>query len=195
MTKWTTECDARIYKLICYVKSTLHRRMVGFVGDRWEDLEPHLYADADFAGCLDTNRSTSGVHLCLEGPYTRFPIAGRSVRQTSVSNSTPEAEIVSGHFALKSVLYPTLDLFDATLPPGYVSHFHEDNQAMIQVCKSGRNPTMKHLGRVHRVDISWLHEALYGDNASNIRLYYTESAYMAGDIYTKASPSRRPHRP
>ena len=38
VTKWTPECDKRIFKLMCYVQSTLHYRMTGFVGDKWETL-------------------------------------------------------------------------------------------------------------------------------------------------------------
>ena len=33
---------------------------------------PHLYADADFAGCVETQRSTSGAHLVLKGPVLAF---------------------------------------------------------------------------------------------------------------------------
>ena len=29
---------------------------------------------------------------------------------------------------------------------------------MIRVCQTGRNPTMRHLGRTHRVSVAWLHE-------------------------------------
>ncbi len=43
---------------------------------------------------------------------------------------------------------------------GYMAYFQEDNQAMIRVIETGRNPTKRHLGRVHRVATSWLHERL-----------------------------------
>ena len=42
---------------------------------------------------------------------------------------------------------------------------------------------MKHLGRVHRVAVSWLHEQI---PLQNIELRYTKSAAMAADVYTKA---------
>ena len=54
---------------------------------------------------------------------------------------------------------------------------------MIRVMQTGRNPTMKHLGRVHRVDIGWMH-ARFAEPC--IVLVYERSAYMAADIYTKA---------
>ena len=37
-------------------------------------------------------------------------------------------------------------------------YFHEDNEAMIQVCRHGRNPTMRHIGRVHGISVSFLHQ-------------------------------------
>ena len=94
LTKWTDECDRRLHQLMSYINCTLHHRMVGWLGDPIHDVQLHLYNDADFAGCNDTGRSTSGVWLALEGEHTSFPIAAMSKRQTSVSHSTPEAEIV-----------------------------------------------------------------------------------------------------
>ena len=70
--------------------------MVGWVAqDEHEKVEPVLFTDADFAGCSDTMRSTSGVHVDLAGPWSRFPVIGVSKKQTAMSHSTPEAEIVA----------------------------------------------------------------------------------------------------
>ncbi len=70
-------------------------KMVGWVGDKISDLSLELYSDADFAGCPETKRSTSGVFLVLVGKRTWFPLAAISKKQTCVSHSTPEAEIVA----------------------------------------------------------------------------------------------------
>ena len=120
-TKWTSKCDARLHRLICYINSTLHYRMVGWVGDKLEAMQPHLFADADLAGCVDTQRSTSGYFLVLRGPNSCFPIAGISKRQTCVSHSTPESEMVSMSLALRHCGLPCLDLWHALLPPTRVS--------------------------------------------------------------------------
>ena len=40
-----------------------------------DDVRLALYADADFAGCVDSLRSTSGGHLNIQGPNTRFPLS------------------------------------------------------------------------------------------------------------------------
>ena len=39
-----------------------------------DDVHLALYADADFAGCIDSLRSTSGGHLNIQGPNTRFSV-------------------------------------------------------------------------------------------------------------------------
>ena len=59
---------------MCYVDSTKHLKLVGWVGDERKDIGQHLYADADFAGCKRTGRSTSGAFFVMGGPDTCFPI-------------------------------------------------------------------------------------------------------------------------
>ena len=63
VNKWTTKDDAKLHHLMCYVSSTLDKRMIGWVGDSLANLSIGIFADADFAGCGDTLRSTSGSHM------------------------------------------------------------------------------------------------------------------------------------
>ena len=92
ITKWDALCDRKLHRLMCYVNSTYHLRMVGWVGDASEDIGPHLFADADLGGCTQTQRSTAGAHLIMRGPNTCFPIAFSSKRIGCVVLSTAEAE-------------------------------------------------------------------------------------------------------
>ena len=186
ISKWTTDCDRRLYRLMCYINSTKHLRLVGWVADEALQLRPHVYADADLAGCADTQRSTTGIHANLQGPTSCFPICGVSKRQGCVSSSTPEAEMVAGHHAYNKIVVPQMDLWSNVLGPHVRGVFHEDNEAMIQVIRTGRNPTMRQLGRVHRVAIAVLHERLGGPDRDAIDLVHTKSADMSADIYTKA---------
>ena len=59
---------------------------------------------------------------------------------------------------------------------------HEDNTALIACIRSGRNPTMRYIGRTHRVSVAWLKEVCDTDK---IALDYTASGDMAADIFTK----------
>ena len=66
--------------------------------------------------------------------------------------------------------------------------FHADNESMIQVCKTGRNPTMRHIGRTHRVNIAMLNEICLGPS---VWLRYIETSCMAADIFTKHFADRK----
>ena len=124
-----------------------------------EEVEPHVFAAANLAGCADTQRSTSGAHHAVIGPHTHFPIMGRSTRQSATASSTPEAEMVSGHNAVTKVLLPAMDLWESVLPKGFRGKL-EDNTAYIHCAQNNRNPTMKQIGRVFGILIAVSHEAL-----------------------------------
>ena len=96
LTTWTRRCDKQLTRLVDYVHSTATTmKLEGYIGDKPEDLRLQLFTDADFAGCLSTRKSTSGLFLALVGPHTFFPLTASSKKQTAVSHSTPEAEIVA----------------------------------------------------------------------------------------------------
>ena len=78
---------------------------------------------------------------------------------------------------------PCLDRWEILLARKCPLVVHEDNQSMLRVIETGRNPTMRYLGRTHRVSVRRLHEAFKRDN---IRCVYAQTDRMAGDIYTKA---------
>ena len=182
VTKWTKDDDARLHHLMCYVNSTLSLKMIGWVGDKIEDLSLGLFADADFAGCAQSLRSTSGSHLQVQGKFTRFPLAGGSKRQGCVSHSTPEAEIVAADTALRTLGIPALSLWKVLAKVFPQLLFHDDNQGMIRVVRSGRNPTMRHLECTHGISIASMHEHFQKDH---FVLIYEITAKMAADIHTK----------
>ena len=189
--EWDRSCDEKLLRIMSYVKSTIHWRQYAWVGDTVENLGPHLYADADFAGCPRTLRSTSGYHLTIEGPRSSFPQTAASARQTALSNSTPEAEFAACHLAHKKAFLPALDLYDKIFPNGYRKIIHEDNQAMIQIAKSGVNKTMRWLSRNHGLAIRYLYDHLGNEETKdNTELLYTRSDMMAADIYTKVFSSK-----
>ena len=181
VTKWDEKCDKRLHKLMSYIAATTQKQLVGYVGESLSSVRPHMFADADLAGCPESQRSTSGVFYTAIGPNTRFPLAAVSKRQGSVSQSTPEAELVALNHGLRTVAIPAADLWEL-VAPGAKLICHEDNEVAIRVCRSGRNQTMRHLGRVHGVTIAWLHEQYL---AGLYTLEYEPSATMAADIFTK----------
>ncbi len=182
ITRWDSHCDRMLHRLMCYVNSTLHVRKVAWVGEGAATIGVHLYADADFAGCKRTGRSTSGAFLCMGGNDTFFPLQAVSRKQSAVSHSTPEAEIVAADTALRMIGVPSLPLWDTILEREALCVFHEDNAAMIQVCRTGKNPTMRYMGRTHRVSVHWLHEVF---KERWLDLVKTGTHFMRADIFTK----------
>ena len=89
--------------------------MVGWVGDPIKNLELHLFADAGFAGCSATQRSTSGLHLRMQGAHACFPLGGVSKRQSCVSHSAPEAEMAAADFTLRHSGLPAMVVWDVVL--------------------------------------------------------------------------------
>ena len=153
------------------------------MGDELDAVQPHMFTDADFAGCVETQRATSGVHIAIRGPNTNYPIAGFSKRQGCVSHSTPEAEIVAHSFGLRQHGLPSLNLWHVLLPHKPALLGHEYNQAMMRVIETGKNPSMRYIGRTHGTSVAWLHECHLG---KNVKLAYDKSDKMAADIHTKA---------
>ena len=157
-------CDRRLHRLVSHINSTINVSQGGWIGDPLDKLYPVLYADADFAGCIYTQRSTTGVYLVIRGPRTCWPVLGFSKRQGCVSTSTPEAEMVAAFHAMRVVGLPGLELWQLLLPHCPRMRFLEDNQAMLQCVRSGRNPTMRHLARTHRVSVAWMQEQYKSKN-------------------------------
>ena len=128
-------------------------------------------------------KSTSGVFLCLKGEYSFVPLSGLSKRQTCVSHSTPEAEIEAADCAVRTEGLLALSLWEEILGRFLVIQFQEDNPAAIRVITTGKNPSMRHMGRTHRVDLAWLHECFL---AKHFSLVVCPTLRMAADIFTKA---------
>ena len=71
-----------------------------------------LFQDSDFAGDLEDSKATSGGTLCIFGSHTFVPISWMCNKQTSVSHSSTESEIISLDAGLRMDGIPALDLWD-----------------------------------------------------------------------------------
>ena len=72
-----------------------------------------LFQDSDFAGDLED--STSGGVLCIFGSRTFVPISWMCKKQTSVSHSSTESEIISLDAGLRMDGLLALDLWDLVI--------------------------------------------------------------------------------
>ena len=110
VTKWSRDCDVALHRLVCYIMSSLDVRMQGFIGDRVNECQLWLFCDADWAGEFDS-KSTSGCALYLVGPNTYYPLNAFSKKQTSVTTSSTESEVVSANHGVRAQGLPSLSLW------------------------------------------------------------------------------------
>ena len=89
-----------INKQYCHVGNTAKQCRLG------------LFQDSDFAGDLEDSDSTSGGTLCIFGSHTFVPISWMCKKQTSVSHSSTESEIISLDAGSRLDGIPALDLWD-----------------------------------------------------------------------------------
>ena len=112
ITKWTKACDKRLNRLIPYIHHTCENKQYCYVGNTAKQCRLGLFQDSDFAGDLEDSKSTSGGTLCVFGSHTFVPISWMCKKQTSVSHSSTESEIISLDEGLRLDGVPVLDLWD-----------------------------------------------------------------------------------
>ena len=112
ITKWTKACDKRLNRFISYVHHTCECKQYCHVGNIAKQCSLGLFQDPDFAGDLEDSKSTSGGTLCILGTHMFVPISWMSKKQTSVSHSSTESEIISLDAGLRMDGIPVLDLWD-----------------------------------------------------------------------------------
>ena len=112
ITKWTKACDKRLSRLISYIPHTSEYKQYCHVGNTAKQCKLGLFLDSDFAGDLEDSKSTSGGTLCIFGSHTFVPISWMCKKQTSVSHSSTESEIISLDAGLRMYGKPALDLWD-----------------------------------------------------------------------------------
>ncbi|KAL0431343.1 UNVERIFIED_CONTAM: Secreted RxLR effector protein [Sesamum radiatum] len=116
---------------------------------RTENLEVVGYSDSDFAGCVDSRKSTSGyIFMIASGA-----VSWRSAKQTLVATSTMKAEFVSCFEAtshgvwLKSFI-SGLRIMDSISRP---LRIFSDNSAAVFMAKNNKSGS-----RSKHIDIKYL---------------------------------------
>jgi len=85
------------------------------VGDKAEDCALALFCDASFAGDLTDSKSTGGAYMAIIGPCTFVPMTWFCKKQTAVSHSSTEAEVLALDAAIRTDGLPTLALLETII--------------------------------------------------------------------------------
>ena len=142
-----------------------------------DDKEPLIYgySDADWAGDIETRRSTSGYVFQI-GNST---ISWCSRKQSSVAKSSAEAEYIALSFATQEAIWLRRLLFDFGYGTESSTTIFEDNQGAIQLT---RNP--KFHNRTKHIDICY-HFVREKVASKEICVAYCPTQDMLADIMTK----------
>ncbi|RYE15359.1 MAG: Ty1/Copia family ribonuclease HI [Sphingobacteriaceae bacterium] len=150
---------------------------------RTDELEVVGYSDADYAGCIDSRKSTSGYVFMLAGGA----VSWRSTKQTLVATSTMEAEFVSCFEAtshgvwLKSFI-SVLRVVDSISRP---IKMYCDNSAAVFMAKNNKSGS-----RSKHIDIKYLAiRERVKDGKMLIQHISTE--LMIADPLTKGMPPKK----
>ena len=151
ITKWTKACDKRLSRLISYIHHTCHYKQYCHVGKTAKHCRMGLFQNSDFAGDLEASKFTSGGTLCIFGSHTFVPISWMCKKQTSVSHSSTESEIISLDAGFRMDGIPVLDLWDLVLEVSHSSLNHPSIQrnrcCTEQSGKRFKTKTRKHPNR------------------------------------------------
>ena len=108
-----------------------------------------LFQDSDIAGDLEDSKSTSGGTLRVFGSHTFVPISWMCKKQTSVSHSSTESEIISLDAGLRLDGIPALDLWDLiVLVLGNTTQTHDRTLKPVVNCDKDHGPNKRSRGMV-----------------------------------------------
>ena len=106
-------------------------RKLGLLYQKTQDTSLYIFSDADFAGDLDTRKSTSGYTLLKN----KGIVSWKRKKQSIVAQSTAEAEYDALYFAVQECIWIRQLLQDLKEPQNKASVVYEDNQAAIKIVK------------------------------------------------------------
>lgn len=173
MSKPSKEHWQGVKRILRYIKGTINYGLIFKAEDNKGILAG--YSDADWAGDIDTRRSTS---------WYVFQICGSTVswcskRQSSVSRSSTEAEYIALSMASQEAVWLSRLLKNVGVKQEEPILIYEDNQGAIEL---SRKP--KFHNRTKHIDIAhhFIREKV---KDKVIYVKYCETEQMLADIMTK----------
>jgi hypothetical protein len=161
-----------IKRVLRYIKGTLSYGLVYSPSDSFRLL---AYSDSDWAGCVETRKSTSG-YVSRLGNCT---ISWRSKKQPIVALSSTEAEYIALCAATQEIVWLRRLLEGVDHEQGGATVVYKDNQGAMSL---SRNP--KDHSRTKHIDVKY-HFVRENVEKEVIDVVYIPTAEMLADSLTK----------
>ena len=162
-----------IKRVLRYIKGTVNHGLI--YSANINDTLLQEYSDADWAGDVDTRRSTSGYVYQIFGNT----VSWSSKSQNSVAKSSTESEYIALSTASQEAIWLRRLLMNIGYQAKDPTTLFEDNQSTIEMSK---NP--KYHNRTKHIDVLY-HFIREHVNAGKIAVKYCNTKDMIADIMTK----------
>jgi hypothetical protein len=163
-------------RILCYLQGTPDYDLLL----RWSSSSDLVvYTDADWAGCPDTRRSTSGYVVFLRDNL----VSWSAKQQTVVSRSSAEAEYRAIANGVAEATWLRQLLHELQTPPSRCTLVYCDN---ISVVYLSTNPVQHQCTKHVEIDLHFVQEKV---GISQVRVLYVPTTSQFTDIFTKGLPS------
>ena len=192
VSRWTRLHDVQLHRIFSYLAANTDIALVSEVCTGDEALDAIVvigYPDADHAGDPCTARSTSGNLSEVAAMPDNAGVSAwtalttwTSKRQSCVSHSSTESELVSADRLMREILLPQMDLWSRMLGREVVAILREDNQACIRLLRTGYSAQLRHVAKTHRVNLAFVSECIRNNN---VLMEYCDTKVQKADFLTK----------
>ncbi|GKD78392.1 hypothetical protein Tco_1341013 [Tanacetum coccineum] len=138
------------------------------------------FADADYAGCQDTRRSTSGSAQFLGDKL----VSWTSKKQKSTAISTTEAEYIALSGCCAQILWIRSQLSDYGFTFNKIPMYCDNQSVIALCCNNVQHSRSKHIDIRHHFIKEQVENRV-------VEVYFVETKYQLADIFTKTLPMER----
>ncbi len=167
---------ATLKRILRYVRGTLD---LGVHIRRSPSTDLVAYSDADWAGCPDTRKSTSGYAVFLGDNL----VSWSSKHQHTVSRSSAEAEYRAMANAVAETCWLRQLLHELHTPPSKATLVYCDNVSAVYL---STNPVQHQRTKHVEIDLHFVRDRVA---VGSVRVLHVPTTSQYADIFTKGLPS------
>ncbi|GJQ96349.1 retrovirus-related pol polyprotein from transposon TNT 1-94 [Tanacetum coccineum] len=166
-----------VKRIFRYQKGTIN---MGLWYSKDTGMSMTAYADADYAGCQDTRRNTSGSAQFLGDKLVRWS----SKKQKCTAISSTEAEYIALSGCCAQILWMRSQLTDYGFQFNKIPLYCDNKSVIALCCNNVQHSRAKHI----YVRYHFIKEQV--ENGI-VELYFVRTEYQLADIFTKPLPRER----